>query len=192
LFPSTVLFLFLVFVARPFVVLCSGAFFYLPWRESLFLCCLAPRGIVTAVVASLFTMQLARIDYINAASLAPMTITIICMTVLFYSIVARIAAHLLGVSRGAKQSILIIGANDVSGPIAEALVDAGYQLHVIDPNSVKAMDMAAETLPIFPGTFLDFEKQYPDFVEEADMLLAMTESSDINSLAIIHFRFSSF
>lgn len=185
---SALIFLFLIFIARPLGVFFSGAFFTLPVNQALFMCFLAPRGIVCAVIASLFGLRLTEIGYADAELLMPVTFAIIGGTVTFYSIAAPIAAKLLGVSTLDEKGILIMGANPLARAIGSVLQDEGFDVQHIDPHYQKAADTKKSLLKVFTGTFLEYEKEHLDQFDEMSMFLAMTENNDINSMAVSHMR----
>ncbi|MEM1283497.1 MAG: cation:proton antiporter [Chlamydiota bacterium] len=185
---TLVLLLFLIFIARPLTVICSGAFWKLKLNEALFMCCIAPRGIVTAAMASLFGLELARSGYSETMYLTPITFGIIIGTVIFYSFFTPLAAHYLGVTSSSEKKIIIIGANELARAIGRVLVKEEFEVQLIDPNYWKVAESRQYTLPVFRGTFLEYEKQFPENIEATDLVLALTENNDINSLAMIHLR----
>ncbi len=185
---TLVLLLFLIFIARPLTVFCSGAFWKLERNEALFMCCIAPRGIVTAAMASLFGLELARSGYPEALYLTPITFGIIIGTVIFYSFFTPLAARFLGVSSATEKKVLIVGANAFARAVGRALVNEEFEVQLIDPNYWKVAETRRYTLPVFRGTFLEYEKKFPENIEATDLVLALTENNDINSLAMIHLR----
>ncbi|MCA9960567.1 MAG: sodium:proton antiporter, partial [Anaerolineales bacterium] len=91
---SSVLFvLVLIVVIRPLAVLVSTFRSRLDGRSRLFLTWMAPRGIVAASVASVFSFELAEAGHIGAESIVPLTFLVIVGTVLFYGLTAAPAAR---------------------------------------------------------------------------------------------------
>lgn len=185
---TTVLLLFLIFVVRPLSVFCSGAFWMVKPKEALFMCCLAPRGIVTAAVASLFGLELAKAGYAEGPYLTPITFGVIIGSVIFYSLFTPLAARYLGVAEETNKRVIIVGANALARAIGSILVKEGFDVQLIDPNFWKVVETKRSTLPVFRGTFLEYEKKFPEKLEATDLVLALTENNDINSLAMIHLR----
>src|SRR5699024_10180417 len=101
----------LIFVARPLGVYLSTIGSQLNIREKLFLCWMAPRGVVAASISSLFAFQLVRNGYSDAGQLAPIVLIIIISTVTIYGLSASWAAHKLGVAKPTPRGFLIIGAH---------------------------------------------------------------------------------
>ena len=61
-------------------------------------------------------------------------------------------------------------------------------MQLIDTNYWKVVQSKQSELPVYQGTFLAFETDFPEKMEEMSLGLAMTESDDINSMAVIHLR----
>ena len=76
----------LIFAVRPISVVLSSLGSGLTWRERAYLCCMAPRGIVAAAVASVFSFELTHFDYPEeqVAVIVPLTFVTITGTVVFY------------------------------------------------------------------------------------------------------------
>lgn len=185
---SIALLFFMILVVRPLAVFCSGAFWKLKLNEAFFMCCIAPRGIVTAAVASLFGLELEMAGYSEAYYLAPIAFGIIIGTVVFYSFFTPFSARFLGIELGWDKRILIIGANRVARAIGKVLLNEGYEVQLIDPNFRKVIATKRSLLPVFRGTFLEYETKFLEKIENIDVVFALTENNDINSLAIAHLR----
>ncbi len=184
---SLLLLAFLIFIARPVSVLASTMFSELSWKEIFFLSSLAPRGIIAAAISALFGLELSKIGYQGAHIIAPITFTVIAGTVIFYGIAAPLIAKWLNLSSLPDQGILIIGANTLARHIGEALDAEKYKVQFIDTDFWKVSETKDYRLPVYHGNFLTFESENPDGLEDMGKLLAMTESDDVNSLAVIHF-----
>lgn len=179
---------FLIFVARPLTVLFSGAFWLVEPKEALFMCCIAPRGIVTAAMASLFSIELLKVGYEDAVLLTPVTFGVIVGSVVFYSLFTPLAARILGVSASTDKKVIIIGANTLAREIARILIKEEFELQLIDPDFWKVSATKRSDLPVFAGTFLEYTNKFLEEMDSTDLVLALTENDDINSLAILHFR----
>jgi NhaP-type Na+/H+ or K+/H+ antiporter len=184
----TLLVLFLVVVVRPLTVFFSGAFTSLPKNQALFMCFLAPKGIVTGIMASLLGFKLGQIGYADAMYFAPITFGVIVGTVTIYSIFTPLASRLLNVSANEETGVLIIGANLLAREVGKALMNAGADIQLIDANYWKVAETKKSTLPVYRGTFLAFEKENLEKLDQMSLMLAMTENDDVNSLAVIHLQ----
>jgi NhaP-type Na+/H+ or K+/H+ antiporter len=78
----------LILVVRPLSVFVSTAGTNLTWQEKLFVSWMAPRGIVAAAVASLFSMRLIDMEYPGAEKLVPVTFLVIVGTITVYGLTA--------------------------------------------------------------------------------------------------------
>lgn len=98
-----------LFVLRPINILLStwGAKF--SWQEKAFLSWLAPRGIVAASMASLFSLRLERLGHANAALLETLTYAVIGSTVVLQGLSAPMVARALGLERRSRATWLLIG-----------------------------------------------------------------------------------
>ncbi|HET9610982.1 MAG TPA: cation:proton antiporter [Acidimicrobiales bacterium] len=99
----------LVLVVRPLAVLASTAgSTLLSWRERAFLACMAPRGVVAAATASLYSL---RLEDIGEASdiLLPLTFTVIIALAVVYGVGSVAAARWLGVARPRPRGALVVG-----------------------------------------------------------------------------------
>jgi NhaP-type Na+/H+ or K+/H+ antiporter len=115
----------LALVVRPLVVAAS-TFRHpsLTIRERAFLACLAPRGIVAAATAALFTL---RLEHIGVASdvLVPATFAVIIALALLYGTGAAPAARWLGVARPQPRGALVVSGQPWAVGLAAELSRQG-------------------------------------------------------------------
>ena len=88
--------LLLMFVVRPVAVSVATVGLPLVWRQKLFMAWLAPRGIVTAAVASLFAIRLEQAGILGAGRLQGLVFLTILMTVGIQGLTAQPLARVLG------------------------------------------------------------------------------------------------
>jgi NhaP-type Na+/H+ or K+/H+ antiporter len=123
----------LMFVVRPIsIFLCtwnSG----LNWRQKLFLSWVAPKGIVSASVASLFAILLTQRGINGGDSIKALVFLTIILTVFLQGLTARWVANLLQINRqsGATGAV-IIGCNPLSRLIARLFQERGESVVLID------------------------------------------------------------
>ena len=86
----------LMLVVRPVAVSVATVGLPLVWRQRLFLAWLAPRGIVTAAVASLFAIRLEQAGILGAGRLQGLVFLTILMTVGIQGLTAQPLARVLG------------------------------------------------------------------------------------------------
>lgn len=98
----------LILVVRPASVALSTIGTFLTWRERVFLGFMAPRGIVAAAVASIFSLELMELGYPGAEKLAPVMFLVIVGTVALYGLGAGRVARWLGVATPNPQGMLLL------------------------------------------------------------------------------------
>ncbi|UCF32894.1 MAG: cation:proton antiporter, partial [Phycisphaerales bacterium] len=185
--PGLVFVAVLALVARPLSVWLSTYRSELSSRQRMFLAWMAPRGIVAAAVASVFTLRLQQRGYEGAEVLAPITFIIIIATVALYGLSAPFVARKLGVAESNPQGVLFTGAHGWARAIASLLNQRGYRVLLVDSNwdNVQAARMAG--LTAHSGSILGEET-----LERLDLggigrLLAITPNDWINVLAVQRF-----
>jgi hypothetical protein len=161
LVPSLGLLLVLLLV-RPVAVWVSTLGARLTIRERAFLSLIAPRGVVAASVAALFSVELQREGIEGATLLAPAAFIVIIGSVVFASVVAPPAATRLRVAAAKDRGILLAGDEpwlvDVAATLAEHEVPVLLAHVDADPD-----EAAARGVLTFQGT-LDSD----DLVQAAD------------------------
>jgi NhaP-type Na+/H+ or K+/H+ antiporter/mannitol/fructose-specific phosphotransferase system IIA component (Ntr-type) len=121
----------LVFVLRPLNVWLSTAGQGFQTREKLFLTWIAPRGIVAASMASLFSLELTKLGYEQAAVLETYTYAVIATTVLVQGLSAGQVARWLRLKKPPRNRWLVVGDAALVRPVAEAMVEAGTPVAVV-------------------------------------------------------------
>jgi len=176
------------FVARPVKVLVSTWSSSLNWRERALLAWIAPRGIVAAAVAALFSLQLQQQGFAQAALLVPMTFIVILGTVALQSSTARLLAVWLGVAEPDPTGFLIVGANPLARAIARALQKHGFRVQLADPswNNVRAAIM--DNLPTFFGNVVSEHADRRLDLVGIGQLLALSGTQEENALAAARYR----
>jgi NhaP-type Na+/H+ or K+/H+ antiporter/mannitol/fructose-specific phosphotransferase system IIA component (Ntr-type) len=121
----------ILFVLRPVNVLLAtwGQGFSI--RERTFLAWLAPRGIVAASMASLFSLRLAGLGYDDAALLETVTYAVIGTTVVLQGLSAPTVAGMLGLQRRSRATWLLIGDPDLAVELHRQLRQAGARSLVL-------------------------------------------------------------
>ncbi|MGY8768118.1 MAG: cation:proton antiporter [Pirellulales bacterium] len=190
---------FLIVVVRPASIFISTFGSDLTKQEKIFLCFLAPRGIVAAAVASVFAMKLldghVHADNLGALNelaekadqLVPLTFLVIVGTVTFYGLAAAPIARMLGLSSPSPQGVLFASAERWVRELAKVIQDAGFQVLVVDTNYRNVSTAKMEGIPAHCASILS------EFVtEEINLggigrLLAVTPNDEVNALACMEF-----
>ncbi|MCB8966585.1 MAG: cation:proton antiporter [Ardenticatenaceae bacterium] len=185
---SSVLFvLVLIVVIRPLAVLVSTFRSRLDGRSRLFLTWMAPRGIVAASVASVFSFELAEAGHTGAESIVPLTFLVIVGTVLFYGLTAAPAARRLGLAELNPQGVLFVGAHAWARALAKSIQDAGFRVVLIDTNWQNIVAGQLEGLDMHHGDALSEEVMEECEFDGIGRLLAVTSNNEVNSLAALRF-----
>jgi len=176
------------FVARPLKIAVSTWGSSLNWRERAMLAWIAPRGIVAAAVAALFSLQLQQRGFEQASALVPMTFIVIIGTVALQSITARLVATGLGVAEPEPKGFLIVGSSSLAREIAKALHKHDVHVLMADTswNNIRAAMM--DNLPTFFGKVVsEYADQRLDLVG-IGQLLALSSVHEENVLAAMRYR----
>jgi len=184
---SLIFILIIMLIARPVSVLISTHGSPLNWKEKVFLCWLAPRGIVVAAVSSIFGLSLVEAGFKQAEYLVPITFLVIIITVMILGTGAAPLARYLKLSQSNPQGPLIVGAHTWARKLAQALQDEGFQVLLVDTNRENISNAKLSGLPAYNGNIIS-----ETIVDELDLsgigkMLALTYNDEVNSLAILHF-----
>jgi NhaP-type Na+/H+ or K+/H+ antiporter len=170
----------LMFVVRPLnISLCtwnSG----LNWRQKLFLCWVAPRGIVSASVASLFAIVLTQRGINGGDSIKALVFLTIILTVFLQALTAQWVANLLQINSKDATGAVIVGCNPLSLLIARLFVEQGEPVVLIDTAPEAQEQAERENLPIFISSALDTDVLERAGLASKGTFLAMTSNGEVN------------
>ncbi len=180
----------LILIARPACVAVSTIGSGLSFREKVFLSLMAPRGIVAAAGAAIFSLALeieieaGELTLEGVEQLVPVTFTVIIATVTFYGLIAPVAAKRLGVSDENPQGILFVGATPWVRAVATRLKKRGIRVLLVDTNRINARAAKMEHLDAWQGSILAEHA-----IEQLDLrgigrVLALTPNDEVNALAL--------
>ena len=186
--PGPLLFLAaLMLVIRPLAVAVSSWGTGLTWKEQGFLAWLAPRGIVAAAVASLFSFRLAEFFPADAERIVPVVFLVIVGTVAVYGLTISPLARWLGLAMPDPQGILFIGAQGWVRKVASVLQDLGVRVSLVDANARNVRQSRKAGLTAQRANILA-EGVIDDIgLSGIGRLLAVTPNDEVNALAALHF-----
>ncbi len=175
----------LMLVIRPIAVILSTRGLALTWKEQAFLGWLAPRGIVAAAVASLFSFRLAQYFPEDAAGMVPIIFLVIVGTVTVYGLTISPIARWLGLAQPDPQGVLFIGGHSWARKLGRAIKDAGFDVLLLDSNAANVERARNEGLPARRVNVLS-----EDAIDDLNLngigkLLALTSNDEVNSLATL-------
>lgn len=178
----------LIVIVRPVAALAATWGTKLTWRERAFLSAVAPRGIVAAAVASIFTLELTRIGYPGAERLVPITFLVVVGTVVVYGLSAAPVARRLRVATPNPQGLLMVGADAWVRSLAQLIVDCGFTVVLVDSNWAHVAAARRSGLRAAYGNILAEQTMDELELDGIGRLLTMTSNDEVNSLAVLHFR----
>ena len=177
----------LMLVVRPAAVLISTYGQKMKWQELVFLSWMAPRGIVAAVISSIFSFRLIEANHPQAEALTPITFFVIIGTVSIYGISISRLSLWLGLSQPRPQGVLIVGAHSWARQIAIKLQEAGVKVLMVDTNYRQILEAYEAGIKTHQGNIMA-----EHILDEIDLVgigrfTAMTSNDKANSLAALHF-----
>jgi hypothetical protein len=175
----------LILVVRPLAVLVSTLGGALSWREKVFLMCVAPRGIVSAAMASVLALQLLARGRPEATLFVPLAFSVIIGTVTVYGLGAPLAARWLKLAQSNRAGFLILGAHDFARAVAAHLSSTGLRVLLIDSNRRSVSKARLEGLEARHCNVLG-----EHVLEDLDLtglgrFLALTRNDEVNALACL-------
>ncbi len=177
----------LVLIARPAAVAISTIKSRLNWRERTLLAGVAPRGIVAASVASVFTLELEHEGVSGAEELTPLVFAVIVGTVLIYGVGMGPLARRLGLAEKHQEGVLVLGAGRVERSVADALADSGVAVVLATTNREDHYEARMAGMRAFYGNVLARDVDLDLDLAGIGRLLALTPNDDVNTLAATRF-----
>ena len=170
----------LMLVVRPIsIILCTWNS-NLNWRQKLFLAWVAPKGIVSASVASLFAILLTEKGINGGDAIKALVFLTIMMTVFLQGLTARWVAQWLQITSSQANGAVIIGCNALGRLLGGLFQQEGESVVLIDTDAEDCKKAEAEGLSVFQSSGLD-----PDVLEEAGIdsmgtFIALTNNGEVN------------
>ena len=169
----------LIVIVRPASVLLSTLGSGLSMQERAFMCCMAPRGIVAAAVASIFAL---RLGGAQGELIMTTTFLVVICSVVVYGFAALPVAKRLGLAQPEPTGLLIAGASAFSRDLAAALTTLGIQVKLVDTNVDKVQLARARGLDAETVNYLDDDEREEFDISGLGRLLAMTPNDHANEL----------
>ncbi len=176
----------LILIVRPAAVLLSTIGTNITWPERGFLAWIAPRGIVAAAVASLFSHELERIGMEGAAQLGNVTFFVIAGTVVIYGLTLPSLSRWLGVADEEPQGVLLIGAHVWGRALARTFQNAGVLVRLLDKNPAHVRRAHVDGLEAQCIDVLDESQFQTVNVQGIGSVAAITPNDEVNTLSSVH------
>lgn len=170
----------LMVVVRPISIAACTWNSSLNWRQKIFLAWVAPKGIVSASVASLFAIVLTERGINGGDAIKALVFLTILMTVFLQGLTARLLARWLQITSSKAKGAVVVGGNNLGRLIARLYQDAGESVVLIDADPEICQKAEAENIPVFQSSGLD-----PDVLEKAGIesmgtFVALTDQREVN------------
>lgn len=172
----------LMFVVRPLNVWLCTWNSTLNWRQKLFISWIAPRGIVSASVASLFAILLTERGMSGGDAIKAIVFLTILSTVMLQGLTAAPVAKLLRVTSTELTGAIIVGCNPISRLIARLFQERGELVVLIDTDQEACNEAKRENLTVFTSSALDTNVLEEAGLASAGTFLAMTSNGEVNSV----------
>ncbi|MBP0037722.1 MAG: cation:proton antiporter [Roseofilum sp. SID1] len=172
--------LMLMFVIRPLNIWVCTWTSDLNWRQKLFLGWIGPRGIVSASVASLFSILLTQRGINGGDSIKALVFLTIIMTVLCQGLTAGWFANWLHITSTKATGAVIVGISPLSRLMARLFEEQGESVVLIDTNTEACRQAEAEGLRVFVSSALNTAVLEEAGLASMGTFLAMTNNGEVN------------
>jgi NhaP-type Na+/H+ or K+/H+ antiporter/mannitol/fructose-specific phosphotransferase system IIA component (Ntr-type) len=174
-----------ILFVRPFNVLISTWRQNVSLREKLFLCVLAPRGIVAASLASMVAITLSETNgFAKAQFLETFVYSVIIVTVVLQDLFAGPVARTLGVQKPDPTDWLIVGAHPFARQVAQFIRKGGRsKVILMDSNPTAVAEALNEGFVAMVMDARDIEVVEANVaIQGVGKLLVLTDNEDLNAL----------
>ncbi|MEM9135960.1 MAG: cation:proton antiporter [Cyanobacteria bacterium P01_F01_bin.42] len=172
----------LMIVVRPLNIFASTFSSDLNLRQKAFLSWVAPRGIVAASVASLFSIALTKQEITGGEAIKALVFLTIILTVCIQGLSARWIAKLLKIQSSEATGAIIIGCHALGRMVAQQVQEQGESVVMIDSDPERAQAAEAEGYKVFLSSALNTEVLSEAGVTSIGTVVAMTTNSEVNAV----------
>ena len=170
----------LMLIVRPLnIFLCTWES-ELNWRQKLFLAWVAPRGIVSASVASLFAIVLTQKGINGGDSIKALVFLTILMTVFIQGLSARWVAKILKITSAQATGAVIIGCNPLGILMGSLFQAEGEKVVLIDTDPEDCKKAELQQLTVVQSSGLDPAILYAAGLSSVGTFMALTTNSEVN------------
>lgn len=170
----------LMLVVRPLSVALCTLKSDLNWRHKLFIAWVAPRGIVSASVASLFAILLTRAGINGGEAIKALVFLTILMTVFIQGLTARWVAKGLKITSSAATGAVIVGCNPLGRLIGCLFQEQGENVVLIDTDAAACQQAKEEGLTVLQSSALNTKILQEAGIESMGTFLVLTNNSEVN------------
>ncbi|MEL6580774.1 MAG: cation:proton antiporter [Cyanobacteria bacterium J06621_12] len=170
----------LMVVVRPISIAVCTWNSDLNWRQKAFLAWIAPKGIVSASVASLFAILLTEKGINGGDAIKALVFLTIMMTVFFQGLTARWVANWLKITSSDVKGAVIIGCDGLGRFMGRLFQQLGESVVMIDTDPEACKKAEADNLPVFQSSALDTEVLAEAGIESMGTFLSLTNNGEVN------------
>jgi NhaP-type Na+/H+ or K+/H+ antiporter len=170
----------LMLIVRPLNVLLSTWNSDLDWQQKTFLAWVAPRGIVAASVASLFSIALTKAGINGGDAIKALVFLTIILTVFLQGLTARWVATWLKVRSTEATGAMIVGCNPFGRMVAHLIQENGEAVIMIDANPEYCAQAQAENLQVVLTSALDMAALSTAGAATVGSFLTVTSNPEVN------------
>ena len=170
----------LMLVVRPISIAACTWNSGMNWRQKTFLAWVAPKGIVSASVASLFAILLTEKGMNGGDAIKALVFLTILMTVFFQGLTARWVAGWLKIASSDAKGAVIIGCNPLGRLMGRLFQQLGESVVAIDTDPEACKKAEADNLTVFQGSALVPEVLDEAGIESMGTFLALTNNGEVN------------
>ena len=170
----------LMVIVRPISVAVCTWNSNMNWRQKIFLAWIAPKGIVSASVASLFAILLTERGINGGDAIKALVFLTILMTVFFQGLTARWVASWLQITSSDAKGAVIIGCDALGRFMGRLFQQLGESVVMIDTDPEACKKAEADNLTVFQGSALVPEVLDEAGIESMGTFLALTNNGEVN------------
>lgn len=172
----------LMFIVRPLNIFVGTMRTSMRLREKLFLCWLAPRGIVAAAVASLIADTLTRTGTDIGDELRAMVFLVIASTVLVQGLTGGLVASVLRVRRASNSGYVVLGASHLARAVARVIEYCEQDVVLLESNADACREAQEAGFRVLFGSGLSDALLARAELEARAGCLALTPNEGVNML----------
>ena len=170
----------LMVIVRPISVAVCTWNSNMNWRQKIFLAWIAPKGIVSASVASLFAILLTERGINGGDAIKALVFLTILMTVFFQGLTAKWVASWLQIASSDAKGAVIIGCDALGRFMGRLFQQLGESVVMIDTDPEACKKAEADNLTVFQGSALVPEVLDEAGIESMGTFLALTNNGEVN------------
>ena len=172
----------LMLLVRPLNVFACTLNSDLGWRQKAFLSWIAPRGIVSASVASLFAILLTDRGINGGDAIKALVFLTIIMTVFVQGVSARPVAQWLKLTLDTATGVVIVGGHPLGRTLGQLFQQQGESVVIIDTDEASCREAEALGLRTYLRSALDADVLETAGLSAMGTFLALTTNGEVNAV----------